>query len=62
MNSSYRYETGEIELICYFAKITGGELRLNVHAAAEWIERDRLREFDFAPADIPIWKCYIKVV
>ena len=48
MNSSYRYETGEIELICYFAKITGGELRLNVHAAAEWIERDRLREFDFA--------------
>ena len=62
MNSNYRYETGEIELICYFAKITGGELRLNVHAAAEWIERDRLREFDFAPADIPIWKCYIKVV
>ena len=56
MNSNYKYETGEIELLCYFAEITGGELRLNFHAAAKWAEREKLRDFDFAPADIPICK------
>ena len=58
MNSTYKYETGEIELICYFAKITGGEVKLNFHEAAKWIEKSQLKEFDFAPADIPVWKCY----
>lgn len=58
MNSSYKYETGEIELICYLAEITGGESKLNVHAAVEWVKRDKLKEFDFAPADIPVMECY----
>lgn len=57
MNNIYRYATGEIELLCYFAEITGGELQLNVHEAAEWVAKDRLREFDFAPADIAVVKC-----
>lgn len=58
MNSLYKYETGEIELMCYLAEITGGELRLNFHEAAQWAERKELRKFDFAPADIPVWECY----
>ncbi|AGL03325.1 hypothetical protein [Desulfoscipio gibsoniae] len=58
MNSSYKYETGEIELICYLAETIGGELKLNFHTVVEWAERDKLKEFDFAPADIPVRECY----
>ncbi|MCF8010751.1 MAG: (deoxy)nucleoside triphosphate pyrophosphohydrolase [Clostridiales bacterium] len=58
MNSNYKYESGEIELICYFAEITGGEITLNFHETAKWIERGNLKDFDFAPADIPVWRCY----
>ncbi|MTI83268.1 MAG: (deoxy)nucleoside triphosphate pyrophosphohydrolase [Firmicutes bacterium] len=54
MNSTYKYETGEIELICYFAEITAGEIKLNFHEAAKWTEKGKLNEFDFAPADIPV--------
>jgi len=56
MNSNYSYQTGEIELICYCAKITGRELQLNFHTAAKWAEKEKLKEYDFAPADIPVWK------
>jgi len=58
MNNLYRYETGEIELMCYLAEVIGGELKLNFHEAAEWVEKDRLREFEFAPADIKIVDCF----
>ena len=62
MNSNYKYETGEIELICYLAEITGGVLRLNFHAAAKWATKEKLKEYDFAPADIPVCKCYQRVL
>lgn len=58
MNSCYKYETGEIELICYLAEIAGGKLKLNFHAALEWAAKEQLKEFDFAPADIPVRECY----
>lgn len=54
MNSNYQDETGGIELICYRAQITGGQLRLNFHAAAAWADKGKLKAFDFAPADIPV--------
>ncbi|MHB1419086.1 MAG: (deoxy)nucleoside triphosphate pyrophosphohydrolase [Bacillota bacterium] len=54
MNNNYSYQTGEIQLISYLTEIIGGELKLNVHEAAEWVEADRLKDFDFVPADIEI--------
>lgn len=62
MNSNYRYDSGEILLICYRAEITGGDLRLNFHVAAEWVERDKLPEYDFAPADVPVAKMLLTPV
>ncbi|HWR28613.1 MAG TPA: (deoxy)nucleoside triphosphate pyrophosphohydrolase [Negativicutes bacterium] len=52
--SIYEYDTGEIELMAYFARIVGGGITLCVHAAARWARVDELAEFDFAPADLPI--------
>jgi 8-oxo-dGTP diphosphatase len=54
MTSLYAYDNGEIELMAYFARISGGELRLCVHANARWVTAEDLSGFDFAPADIPI--------
>lgn len=50
----YKHNTGEILLKSYIAEITGGEMNLIVHNAAEWVEADRLLAYDLLPADIEI--------
>ena len=50
----YPYETGTIELMAFFAVVLGGAMRLNVHADARWIFVQELKDYDFAPADVPI--------
>lgn len=52
--SIFAYESGEIELMAYHATVTGGDLRLCVHAAACWVSPEELDRYDFAPADVPI--------
>ena len=52
--SIFAYESGEIELMAYYAKVIGGDLRLCVHAAACWVSPEDLDRYDFAPADVPI--------
>jgi len=59
MKNVYYYETGGIELMSYFAEITDGELELNAHEAVEWVEKSKLKQFDFAPADIKILNCFL---
>lgn len=54
MTSIFRYETGLVELIVFFATIRGGTMRLNVHADVRWVDLAALAAFDFAPADIPV--------
>lgn len=52
--SIFAYESGEIELMAYFACVTSGDLKLCVHAAACWVSPEELESYDFAPADLPI--------
>jgi 8-oxo-dGTP diphosphatase len=33
-------------------KLKGGELRLNVHNAVEWVTVEKLGRYEFMPADI----------
>lgn len=54
MTKLYSCSTGGIELIAYFAKIVGGELSLNVHNDAKWVDIKSLDSYDFAPADLAI--------
>lgn len=54
MNSICEYETCKIELMAYFAEITGGSLGLNVHNDAKWADIMNLPDFDFAAADVAI--------
>ena len=54
--SIYQYDLGEIRLLAYFCRWTGGSFILKVHSRIEWVGRDELGQFDFAPADIPLVK------
>ncbi len=51
--SLYRYATGEIKLLAYKARLTGGELKPTVHSELRWITPAELDCFDYAPADLP---------
>lgn len=53
-NSHYQYATGAVELICFLAKISGGKLRQNFHANVIWVAKEDLKNYNFAPADIPV--------
>ncbi len=52
--SIYRYDHGEIRLLAYFCKWVSGSFRLQVHSRIEWVGREELGHFDFAPADVPL--------
>ena len=54
MTSIFAYESGEIELMAYYARVAGGDLQLCVHADARWVFPEELGKYDFAPADLPI--------
>ena len=50
--SIYYYAENEIHFTVFNAKITGGEIKLNVHEDAKWITVDQLKLFEFMPADV----------
>lgn len=52
--SIYRYEHGEIRLLAYFCQWVSGSFRLHVHSRIEWVGKNELDSFDFAPADVPL--------
>ena len=50
----HAYDFGEIELIALLVPKFAGELKLVDHDKIAWVEARRLREYDLAPADVPI--------
>lgn len=52
------YDFGKVVLHAYWAKPLSGEFRLVDHDLIAWVEPDRLRdrlgEFQLAPADVPL--------
>ena len=58
--STYKYPHVIIELVCFFAFIEAGTIRLIDHATYEWVSIRNLLEFDLAEADIPVAKRLIE--
>lgn len=59
--SIYRYEHGAIRLLAYWTYWMRGGLSLNVHDAVQWVLPSDLKNFDLAPADIPLAEALSKV-
>ena len=54
MNNSHSYPTFTVELVSYVSTIRSGEIKLSDHDKYEWVEINRLKEFDFLDGDLPI--------
>lgn len=54
--SSYTYETGQIQLHAYFCTWLGGKITPSFHDEYKLICAQEVLDYDFAPADIPIVK------
>ncbi len=55
MKSTYEYNFGTIEIHCYFASVSPDmPIVSNEHEATAWAAPEELKNYTFAPADIPI--------
>ena len=52
--SIYAYQSGTIKLMAFRCQWLSGDFKLSVHSRIEWVTRQQLELYDFAPADIPI--------
>ncbi len=59
--TSYTYPNVSIELIPFIAKQIGGELKLNEHSDYKYCHKEELLNLDWAEADVPIVKEYLKL-
>ncbi|TJZ63295.1 hypothetical protein FAZ15_03170 [Sphingobacterium olei] len=50
----YHYPEFVISLYPFECKLVGGELHLNEHAPAIWVDKTELLNYDWAAADLPI--------
>ncbi|MCF8010292.1 MAG: (deoxy)nucleoside triphosphate pyrophosphohydrolase [Clostridiales bacterium] len=55
-DSIYSYEHVTIKLLAYWARWDNGNLTPKVHDEFKWVSLNKLKYFDFAPADIPLIK------
>lgn len=50
--NDHRYGEKHIRLIAYKARFISGNMKLTDHDEVRWVERDKLGEYIFAPADV----------
>jgi 8-oxo-dGTP diphosphatase len=51
MRVVYHLDEKKIPITFFNAKITGGDLRLNVHADVKWICKEEVADYEFMPPD-----------
>lgn len=59
--SQYTYPHISIELMGFLALYQQGEFKLTDHDAILWVTPEEMREYDFAPADIPLCEYLIQL-
>lgn len=47
----HHYDDVDVRLSVYNARIIAGEIKMLEHCDIQWISADRLREYEFCPAD-----------
>ena len=54
--NEHDYGDIQIRLIAYLANYSSGEIHLTDHDEFRWVERGKLLDYEWAPADIPFVK------
>lgn len=52
-DSTYKYPNRTIHLQAYWCNWISGKIELHSHDLIEWVDIANLKQFDFAPADVP---------
>ena len=58
---TFKYPNFEINLIPFIATYLKGEIVLFEHKQYKWLLKDELKKLDWAAADIPILKEYVRI-
>lgn len=53
MENEHQYGAKKILLKAYICEHVSGEFVLNDHDCIEWVGKERFRDYNFAPADVP---------
>jgi 8-oxo-dGTP diphosphatase len=56
----FNYETISIRLIPFVAKFKNGEIVLTEHKSFKWLDKEELKNLDWAAADIPVLEEFLK--
>lgn len=56
MQSVYDYDFGQIQVNCFWTRLRDetAEVCSNEHEDTAWVRSDELKNYNFAPADVPI--------
>jgi 8-oxo-dGTP diphosphatase len=57
---THQYTTFTITLYPFVCKITSGDITLHEHKAFTWLPPEKLREFDWAEADVLVLDAYLE--
>ncbi len=52
--SIYHYPAASVRLIAHYAEWISGDIEPTEHEAIIWVAKNELKNYDFAPADIPL--------
>jgi 8-oxo-dGTP diphosphatase len=53
MENVHHYDKVSIKLQAFHCQYLSGEIELNAHDEVRWVQRHQLKDFIFAPADVP---------
>ncbi len=56
-NNVCEYPTKIVDLRLYSCDYISGEFNLHDHSEYEWVDKDKLLDYDLCPADIPLAEC-----
>ena len=56
VNNIFNYPNKTINLILYECEYLSGEFKLHDHFEYKWVTKNKLLDYDLAPADIPLAK------
>ena len=55
-NNVYEYPTKTVDLRLYSCDYISGEFNLHDHSEYNWVDKDKILNYDLCPADIPLAK------
>lgn len=62
LNNICEYPTKTVDLRLYSCDYISGEFKLHDHSEYNWVDKNKLLDYDLAPADIPLAKYIMEVL